>query len=70
MSTYLLTCDCGKTVPVEIGQAGGQVTCSCGTQLDVPTLRKLRHLPAAATAEEPSRPATVGARGKGVIAAS
>jgi len=47
MSTYLLTCQCGKSVPVEVGQAGGRVTCSCGAQLDVPTLRMLRHLPVA-----------------------
>lgn len=45
MSAHLLTCSCGKTVPVEIGQAGGRVTCSCGAQLDVPPLRQLRHLP-------------------------
>jgi hypothetical protein len=47
MATYLLDCRCGNQVPVEIGQAGGQVTCKCGTQLDVPPLRQLRHLPAA-----------------------
>jgi hypothetical protein len=47
MSTYLLTCQCGKTIPVEVGQAGGRVACDCGAQVDVPTLRKLRHLPIA-----------------------
>lgn len=47
MSTYLLTCQCGKQVPVEVGQAGERVTCSCGNELEVPTLRKLRHLPLA-----------------------
>ncbi len=45
MSKYLLTCQCGKTVPVDVGQAGGRVTCVCGAQLEVPTLRKLRHMP-------------------------
>ena len=69
MAAYLLTCDCGKTVPVEIGQAGGRVACSCGTQLDVPTLRQLRHLPQADGRTEARRPA-VGARGKDAIAAS
>lgn len=51
MASYLLTCSCGKTVPVEPGQAGGQVVCSCGTSLDVPTLRQLRHLPPAPSHE-------------------
>ena len=47
MTKYLLTCECGKTVPVEVGQAGEQVACQCGAKLDVPPLRKLRHLPVA-----------------------
>src|SRR5262245_17169414 len=45
MSTYLLACQCGKSTPVEVGQAGGQVICECGARLDVPTLRQMRHLP-------------------------
>jgi hypothetical protein len=49
MASHLLTCNCGQTVPVEVGQAGGQVVCSCGAKLDVPTLRNLRHLPLAPT---------------------
>ncbi|MCI0332526.1 MAG: hypothetical protein L0228_04810 [Planctomycetes bacterium] len=68
MSKYLLTCQCGNTVPVEVGQAGDRVTCVCGAQLDVPTLRKLRHLPV-------ERPAASQARAawnprKGFVAAS
>jgi hypothetical protein len=51
MSKYLLTCTCGNEVPVEIGQAGGRVACTCGAQLDVPTLRQLRHLPQEKAAE-------------------
>jgi hypothetical protein len=47
MSRYLLTCECGKTIPVDVGQAGERVQCECGAQVEVPTLRKLRHLPAA-----------------------
>jgi hypothetical protein len=54
MSKYLLSCHCGATIPVEAGQAGGKVVCaSCGAGLDVPTLRKLRHLPQAAIETEP-----------------
>jgi hypothetical protein len=71
MTTYLLACNCGKSTPVEVGQAGGQVVCECGTRLDVPTLRQLRHLPAA---EAPSVPAARAGREwnprKGVISAS
>jgi hypothetical protein len=47
MSTYLLTCQCGKTIPVEVGQAGERVACECGNEVEVPTLRKLRHMPVA-----------------------
>ena len=68
MSKYLLTCGCGTGAPVEVGQAGGQVDCpACGAKLDVPPLRKLRHLPAAAEASEPAA-TTWGAR-QGVAAA-
>jgi hypothetical protein len=66
MASYLLTCVCGKTLPVDTGQAGGQVVCSCGTALDVPTLRKLRHLPLAPT-DQP-KPAAAWTARKGAIA--
>jgi hypothetical protein len=71
MPTYLLACKCGKSTPVEVGQAGGQVVCDCGARLDVPTLRQLRHLPQVQTAAAPA--ARVGRDWnvrKGVIAAS
>jgi hypothetical protein len=68
MSAYLLTCDCGKSVPVEIGQAGGRVACSCGKQIDVPTLRQLRHLPRE-SAEVAAASGGWGLR-QGIIAAS
>lgn len=42
---YLLQCDCGNQQPVTTHQAGSQVSCNCGQRLDVPPLRKLRHLP-------------------------
>jgi hypothetical protein len=32
-------------VPVELGQAGGQVVCGCGKSLQVPPFRQLRELP-------------------------
>ncbi len=31
MSQYLLACECGQQVPVDIRQAGGRVICSCGS---------------------------------------
>jgi hypothetical protein len=47
MSKRLLTCECGRAVPVELGQAGGRALCACGATLQVPTLRRLRELPVA-----------------------
>jgi len=62
MSKYLLTCGCGSTATVDVGQAGGQVDCpSCGAQLDVPHLRKLRHLPITSVGAE-HVPSTWGTR--------
>lgn len=56
MSKSLLTCGCGNNVSVDVGQAGGRVACpSCGAQLDVPPLRKLRHLPTVAPESRPVR---------------
>jgi hypothetical protein len=72
MSTYLLTCQCGKTVPVEVGQAGEHVACECGAQVEVPTLRKLRHLPQAmpeARAERTAWNARKGVAAAGFILA-
>jgi len=65
MPTYLLNCECGKTIPVEVGQAGERVACECGATIEVPTLRKLRHLPVAQPKEAKSR-ATWSA-GKGFV---
>jgi hypothetical protein len=70
MPQYLVTCVCGRQLPVDLGQAGEQLTCVCGANVAVPTLRQLRQLPLA-TAAEPARAATHswGAR-QGAIAAS
>jgi hypothetical protein len=68
MSKYLVECDCGNKLPVDMGQAGGRVACTCGNLVDVPPLRKLRHLP---TAEiEVERPTSTWSARKGVITAS
>jgi hypothetical protein len=68
MSKYLVECSCGNKLPVEIGQAGGQVTCTCGNLVDVPPLRKLRHLQPETTTVE--RPTSTWSARKGVITAS
>lgn len=68
MSKYLVECACGNKLPVEMGQAGGRIACSCGNLVDVPTLRKLRHLPLVET--ELGRPTSTWNARKGVITAS
>lgn len=47
MPTYLLTCECGLDLPVQVAQAGDQLTCSCGTRIAVPNLRDVKQLPLA-----------------------
>jgi hypothetical protein len=67
MTKYQLTCGCGKSVSVDAGQAGEQVTCQCGASLEVPPLRKLRHLPVAA--QDVNRRASSWSARRGIIAA-
>jgi hypothetical protein len=47
MSNFQLPCDCGRSVSVTTSQAGQTVSCPCGAQLEVPTLRGLQSLPRA-----------------------
>jgi hypothetical protein len=54
-------------VTVDVGQAGERVVCQCGATIDVPPLRKLRHLPVAAPAVDRAT-STWGAR-HGIVAA-
>ncbi len=49
---YSLPCSCGDTIPIETSQAGETVVCSCGRQLEVPTMRAIRQL-------DPIRPPAV-----------
>lgn len=62
MSRYLLTCTCGRTLPVEIRQAGEKLACACGATLDVPALRNLRHLPLESSHDPPTKASSWGAR--------
>ncbi|MEM9185519.1 MAG: hypothetical protein AAGB00_03380 [Planctomycetota bacterium] len=59
MATYLLSCSCGESVPVEPRQCGEMVTCPCGIQIEAPTLRQMQQLPPA------ERQQTVAASGWG-----
>ena len=49
---YQLPCTCGRTIPVEVSQAGQTVRCSCGAGVEVPAMRLIRSLPVA----EPTSP--------------
>lgn len=44
---HLLTCECGLSHRVGRSQAGQQISCECGKELQVPTLRGLSELPLA-----------------------
>ncbi|MDA1051964.1 MAG: hypothetical protein O3C40_15975 [Planctomycetota bacterium] len=44
MSKYLLPCECGKRITVDLSQAGQQIACECGQLLEIPTLRGVREL--------------------------
>jgi hypothetical protein len=64
MPDYLLPCSCGQKHRVVTAQAGGNVSCTCGKSLPVPTLRGLRDLeiapPAQATKTRPGWNRTQG----------
>ncbi|MEX0819879.1 MAG: hypothetical protein WD070_09795 [Pirellulaceae bacterium] len=57
MSKYLLPCECGKAIAVDVSQAGQQITCECGKRLEVPTLRGVRELEPVPEPAASSRPA-------------
>lgn len=44
---HLLTCGCGRKIPVSRSQAGQELSCECGQRLQVPTLRGIAKLPSA-----------------------
>ncbi len=55
MPAYRLDCTCGEHHIVSPQQAGGEVQCTCGKLLPVPTLRKLRELAVVIAAAAPQR---------------
>jgi hypothetical protein len=56
---YLLTCSCGRELPIDAGQAGEVVRCSCGNSVFIPKLGELRLLP---RVETPSQKSSWSAR--------
>ncbi|HEX4129417.1 MAG TPA: DUF1922 domain-containing protein [Pirellulales bacterium] len=44
---YSLRCECGATLRAPAGTAGGVLPCSCGRNVNVPSLSVLRRLPVA-----------------------
>lgn len=46
---FLLPCECGQAIPIEVSQAGQEVTCSCGRSMSVPSMRAIRQLEPAKT---------------------
>jgi hypothetical protein len=62
---YLLPCPfCGTTIPVESGQAGQILHCTCGKPLEVPTIRGLQKLTPVA---DEKLPAVAWTRRKGLL---
>ena len=44
--SYLVPCPkCGTQLPVELGMSGETLRCTCGSPVEVPTLRVLRDMP-------------------------
>jgi len=41
---YLLPCSCGRKLPIHASQAGERVLCTCGADVEVPTMREIAAL--------------------------
>lgn len=67
MSKYLLPCECGKGIAVDVKQAGQQIACECGKLLEVPTLRGVRELEPVRESAASSRPAAEWNSSRGMI---
>ncbi len=67
MSKYLLPCECGKAIAIDLSQAGQRIRCDCGTMLEAPTLRGVRELEPAVETDARSRPVAEWDPMRGVI---
>ncbi len=43
--SYRLTCECGRSYPIEPRQSGQTLQCECGKTLQIPTMLKMKRLP-------------------------
>lgn len=67
---YLLPCPaCNSRLPVETGQAGQTIRCSCGNSVEVPSIRRLRALEQIAD-ERPAAPTWTKRKGLLFLGAS
>ena len=41
---FLLPCECGQTIAIEVGQAGQKIPCACGKTVEAPSMRAIRSL--------------------------
>lgn len=67
MSKYLLPCECGKGIAIDVKQAGQQIACECGKLLEVPTLRGVRKLQPVQASETSSRKTNEWNASRGMI---
>ena len=59
---YRLTCECGRSYPIEPRQAGQTLDCECGKTLQIPTMLKMKRLPEWEEEESAPEPAPVDAK--------
>lgn len=65
---YLLPCDeCGEKTPIDISQAGQQMSCQCGQMLAVPSLRGIRELEVLDDVEDTAVPRPMWSVGRRVV---
>lgn len=65
---YLLPCEqCGRQHEVDTGRAGEKLRCSCGRELEIPSLRGLRALERAAAPAESTTTSTTAAASRGKV---
>lgn len=58
MKTYDIPCQCGNRIPVTVHQSGTTVTCSCGREVAVPSLRQLTQMSTSSEKKAETEPAT------------
>ncbi len=42
---YKITCECGKSYPIEVSQAGQTLHCECGCSIAIPSMLRIKKLP-------------------------